>query len=201
MKRKELLLIIILIIGILSTITLISSNTKALPVSSEIDFTKKITYYEDEELLVQNIKEFIAQNDDILIALSSYEDGEVLSDNYDYMTNIAINYISDNKDNYQDKIEDNMIDIKYIYEITYNFFGKKNYYIKDQIDNKIPLIKINKRFKMNLDSIKIKTIKNSSIEAYTRYILGKETMNYKYIFKIENNEIYLENIEVDYEEN
>lgn len=201
MKRKELLLIIILIIGILSTITLISSNTKALPVSSEIDFTKKITYYEDEDLLVQNIKEFIAQNDDILIALSSYEDGEVLSDNYDYMTNIAINYISDNKDNYQDKIEDNMIDIKYIYEITYNFFGKKNYYIKDQIDNKIPLIKINKRFKMNLDSIKIKTIKNSSIEAYTRYILGKETMNYKYIFKIENNEIYLENIEVDYEEN
>ncbi len=201
MKRKELLLIIILIIGILSTITLISSNTKALPISSEIDFTKKITYYEDEDLLVQNIKEFIAQNDDILIALSSYEDGEVLSDNYDYMTNIAINYISDNKDNYQDKIEDNMIDIKYIYEITYNFFGKKNYYIKDQIDNKIPLIKINKRFKMNLDSIKIKTIKNSSIEAYTRYILGKETMNYKYIFKIENNEIYLENIEVDYEEN
>lgn len=201
MKRKELLLIIILIIGILLTITLISSNTKALPVSSEIDFTKKITYYEDENLLVQNIKEFIAQNDDILIALSSYEDGEVLSDNYDYMTNIAINYISDNKDNYQDKIEDNMIDIKYIYEITYNFFGKKNYYIKDQIDNKIPLIKINKRFKMNLDSIKIKIIKNSSIEAYTRYILGKETMNYKYIFKIENNEIYLENIEVDYEEN
>lgn len=201
MKRKELLLIIILIIGILSTITLISSNTKALPVSSEIDFTNKITYHEDEDLLVQNIKEFIAQNDDILIALSSYEDGEVLSDNYDYMTNIAINYISDNKDNYQDKIEDNMIDIKYIYEITYNFFGKKNYYIKDQIDNKIPLIKINKRFKMNLDSIKIKIIKNSSIEAYTRYILGKETMNYKYIFKIENNEIYLENIEVDYEEN
>lgn len=201
MKRKELLLIIILIIGILSTITLISSNTKALPVSSEIDFTKKITYYEDEDLLVQNIKEFISQNDDILIALSSYEDGEILSDNYDYMTNIAINYILDNKDNYQDKIEDNMIDIKYIYEITYNFFGKKNYYIKDQIDNKIPLIKINKRFKMNLDSIKIKIIKNSSIEAYTKYILGKETMNYKYIFKIENNEIYLENIEVDYEEN
>ena len=201
MKRRELLLIIILIIGILSTITLISSNTKALPVSSEIDFTKKITYYEDEDLLVQNIKEFISQNDDILIALSSYEDGEILSDNYDYMTNIAINYILDNKDNYQDKIEDNMIDIKYIYEITYNFFGKKNYYIKDQIDNKIPLIKINKRFKMNLDSIKIKIIKNSSIEAYTKYILGKETMNYKYIFKIENNEIYLENIEVDYEEN
>lgn len=201
MKRKELLLIIILIIGILSTITLISSNTKALPVSSEIDFTKKITYYEDEDLLVQNIKEFISQNDDILIALSSYEDGEILSDNYDYMTNIAINYILDNKDNYQDKIEDNMIDIKYIYEITYNFFGKKNYYIKDQIDNKIPLIKIDKRFKMNLDSIKIKIIKNSSIEAYTKYILGKETMNYKYIFKIENNEIYLENIEVDYEEN
>ena len=160
MKRKELLLIIILIIGILSTITLISSNTKALPVSSEIDFTKKITYYEDEDLLVQNIKEFISQNDDILIALSSYEDGEILSDNYDYMTNIAINYILDNKDNYQDKIEDNMIDIKYIYEITYNFFGKKNYYIKDQIDNKIPLIKIDKRFKMNLDSIKIKIIKN-----------------------------------------
>ncbi len=201
MKRRELLLIIILIIGILSTITLISSNTKALPVSSEIDFTKKITYYEDENLLVQNIKEFISQNDDILIALSSYEDGEILSDNYDYMTNIAINYILDNKDNYQDKIEDNMIDIKYIYEITYNFFGKKNYYIKDQIDNKIPLIKIDKRFKMNLDSIKIKIIKNSSIEAYTKYILGKETMNYKYIFKIENNGIYLENIEVDYEEN
>ena len=201
MKRRELLLIIILIIGILSTITLISSNTKALPVSSEIDFTKKITYYEDEDLLVQNIKEFISQNDDILIALSSYEDGEILSDNYDYMTNIAINYILDNKDNYQDKIEDNMIDIKYIYEITYNFFGKKNYYIKDQIDNKIPLIKIDKRFKMNLDSIKIKIIKNSSIEAYTKYILGKETMNYKYIFKIENNGIYLENIEVDYEEN
>lgn len=201
MKKKELLLIIILIIGILSTITLISSNTKALPVSSEIDYTKKITYYEDEDLLVQNIKEFISQNDDILIALSSYEDGEILSDNYDYMTNIAINYILDNKDNYQDKIEDNMIDIKYIYEITYNFFGKKNYYIKDQIDNKIPLIKIDKRFKMNLDSIKIKIIKNSSIEAYTKYILGKETMNYKYIFKIENNEIYLENIEVDYEEN
>ena len=201
MKKKELLLIIILIIGILSTITLISSNTKALPVSSEIDFTKKITYYEDEDLLVQNIKEFISQNDDILIALSSYEDGEILSDNYDYMTNIAINYILDNKDNYQDKIEDNMIDIKYIYEITYNFFGKKNYYIKDQIDNKIPLIKIDKRFKMNLVSIKIKIIKNSSIEAYTKYILGKETMNYKYIFKIENNGIYLENIEVDYEEN
>ena len=201
MKKKELLLIIILIIGILSTITLISSNTKALPVSSEIDYTKKITYYEDEDLLVQNIKEFISQNDDILIALSSYEDGEILSDNYDYMTNIAINYILDNKDNYQDKIEDNMIDIKYIYEITYNFFGKKNYYIKDQIDNKIPLIKIDKRFKMNLDSIKIKIIKNSSIEAYTKYILGKEIMNYKYIFKIENNEIYLENIEVDYEEN
>ena len=201
MKRRELLLIIILIIGILSTITLISSNTKALPVSSEIDFTKKITYYEDENLLVQNIKEFISQNDDVLIALSSYEDGEILSDNYDYMTNIAINYILDNKDNYQDKIEDNMIDIKYIYEITYNFFGKKNYYIKDQIDNKIPLIKIDKRFKMNLDSIKIKIIKNSSIEAYTKYILGKETMNYKYIFKIENNGIYLENIEVDYEEN
>ena len=160
MKRKELLLIIILIIGILSTITLISSNTKALPVSSEIDYTKKITYYEDEDLLVQNIKEFISQNDDILIALSSYEDGEILSDNYDYMTNIAINYILDNKDNYQDKIEDNMIDIKYIYEITYNFFGKKNYYIKDQIDNKIPLIKIDKRFKMNLDSIKIKIIKS-----------------------------------------
>lgn len=201
MKRKELLLIIILIIGILSTITLISSNTKALPVSLEIDYTKKITYYEDEDLLVQNIKEFISQNDDILIALSSYEDGEILSDNYDYMTNIAINYILDNKDNYQDKIEDNMIDIKYIYEITYNFFGKKNYYIKDQIDNKIPLIKIDKRFKMNLDSIKIKIIKNISIEAYTKYILGKEIMNYKYIFKIENNEIYLENIEVDYEEN
>lgn len=200
MKKQELLLITILSLSIFIMIIFISTNSKAIPVSENPDFKKKIINYQDYDLLYKNIKEFIETNDDILIALSSYEENTYLYNNYDYITNVAENYIIDNND-YYSNIEDNMIDVKYIYEITNNFFGKKDYFIKDLKDGKIYLNKIDKRFNMNLVNLTIENLNNTDIIVNTTYELEKSIINYKYIFIINQNNIYLKNIEVEYEEN
>jgi len=163
----------------------------------------------------EDICRFIDLVDDSLIPTATFNMSDKLNDNYDFLTIFAINFILNNEEYYKDNIvvgkeytynteyseytTNKYIDVKILYDITYNILGKKNYYIVNDYltreNNLIPLLLIEDySFFMEIEKI-IDIIKFSN--NYEILIKYKDIdLTYKYIFeKIDNNYI-ISNLEV-----
>ena len=215
MKEKKIIIISIsILLGIIIFI-LIKNNSYA--VDENIINIKKEKIIYNEEKLNEDITNIVNDISSIIIPNASYEDSDILTENYDFLTIFAINYILRNKEYYNSKIINDKeyqyeyynykyttfeyIDINEIYNITDIFFGKKYYYITNDYlkveDNKIPLLLIKDK-NIDLEIEKIKLEKNNNyINSYVKY--KNNDLIYNFIFKNKDNYLVLYNI--TFEEN
>ena len=184
MKNK----IIVLFIFVFVIIIVVLKTTVAYPSKLFVN-TNVIEYTDNKNDLYNNIYNFIDKNDNLLIALSSYELSNVLNENYDFLERFSVNYIIDNIENYENIIVDNYISVNDIYKITENIFGKSYYYVNEK--NEVKLVKDNRRFKEKINDLKI-----VEDEDYVNAIVRYNNPSYKYRLKLEEDRLVIENIEV-----
>ena len=211
MKGKYLLLILFII----SLIGLIIYSNKSYAYIDNYDYT--LFYKEDNNELSNNIKVYLNDIDYLIYNNSDYTTYNTLSDNYEFMVNFALDYISVNKDKYKDNIliKDNYnyidrynnrlstneyISINTIYDITYKYFGKKDFIILNNnvniIDNYISLSS-NKFINPNLEINKISISKeNNKVIAKIKYSNDNNT-TYNFIFDNIDGLLKITNVEVE----
>ena len=208
MEHKKIAVIIIII----SLIIIYIANNSFAYEYQTTNYT--LFYKENGEELKENIKTYIGDIDDYLIPNSSYLHSDILTENYDFITNFAIDYIISNREIYTDKIIDSVvftykdsdnqthetskyIDISEIYKITDKYFGISDYYIINNnvniIDNYVSLSDYTDRlFRAKIKDLSIDKI-NNMIVAEVNYDNGDK---YKYTFRILDNVLKIYNIEV-----
>lgn len=212
MKGKYLLLLLLFIISLIGVI--IYSN-KSYAYTDNYDYT--LFYKEDYNELENNIKVYLKDIDYLIYNNSDYTTYNTLSDNYEFMINFALDYISINKDKYNDKIviKDNYnyidrynnslstneyISIDTIYDITYKYFGKKDFIILNDnvnvIDNYISLSS-NKFIIPNLEINNISISKEEDkVIAKIKYVNDNNT-TYNFIFNNIDGILKITNVEVE----
>ncbi|MBQ8218991.1 MAG: hypothetical protein IJZ79_04490 [Bacilli bacterium] len=170
----------------------------------------------DINILKDNIYNYIDMIDDNLITNSSYNMSNILSENYDFLVNFSIAFILNNIDYYEEDIitmneytymdlygntyrTDKYISIDTLYDITYNVFGKRYFYIDNEIikvrDNLLPLLNINSNnIIMNIDNIQVVKI-NNGYNVYVKY----QELEYKYIYNFINvdNHLVINNVSIE----
>lgn len=211
MKGKYLLLILFII----SLIGLIIYSNKSYAYIDNYDYT--LFYKEDNKELSNNIKVYLKNVDYLIYNNSDYTTYNTLSDNYEFMVNFALDYISINKDKYKDNIviKDNYnyidrynnrlstneyISINTIYDITNKYFGKKDFIILNNnvniIDNYISLSS-NKFINPNLEINTISISKeNNKVIAKIKYVNDNNT-TYRFIFDNIDGILKITNVEVE----
>lgn len=211
MRNKYLLLILFII----SLIGIIIYSNKSYAYIDNYDYT--LFYKEDNKELSNNIKVYLKDVDYLIYNNSDYTNYNTLSNNYEFMVNFALDYISINKDKYNDKIvlKDNYnyidrynnhlstneyISIDTIYDITYRYFGKKDFIILNNnvniIDNYISLSS-NKFIVPDLEINKISISKdNDKVIAKIKYSNDNNT-TYKFVFDNEGGILIINNVEVE----
>ena len=211
MKDKYLLLILFII----SLIGLIIYSNKSYAYIDNYDYT--LFYKEDNNELSNNIKVYLKDVDYLIYNNSDYTSYNTLSDNYEFMVNFALDYIYLNKDKYKDNIviKDNYnyidrynnrlstneyISIDIIYDITYKYFGKKDFIILNNnvniIDNYISLSS-NKFIIPNLEINNISISKEEDkVIAKVKYTNDDNT-TYKFIFNNDGEILKISNVEVE----
>ena len=211
MKGKYLLLLLFII----SLIGVIIYSNKSYAYTDNYDYT--LFYKEDYNELENNIKVYLKDIDYLIYNNSDYTTYNTLSDNYEFMINFALDYISINKDKYNDKIviKDNYnyidrynnslstneyISIDIIYDITYKYFGKKDFIILNDnvnvIDNYISLSS-NKFIIPNLEINNISISKEEDkVIAKIKYVNDNNT-TYNFIFNNIDGILKITNVEVE----
>ena len=211
MKGKYLLLLLFII----SLIGVIIYSNKSYAYTDNYDYT--LFYKEDYNELENNIKVYLKDIDYLIYNNSDYTTYNTLSDNYEFMINFALDYISINKDKYNDKIviKDNYnyidrynnslstneyISIDTIYDITYKYFGKKDFIILNDnvnvIDNYISLSS-NKFIIPNLEINNISISKEEDkVIAKIKYVNDNNT-TYYFIFNNIDGILKITNVEVE----
>ena len=211
MKGKYLLLLLFII----SLIGVIIYSNKSYAYTDNYDYT--LFYKEDYNELENNIKVYLKDVDYLIYNNSDYTTYNTLSDNYEFMINFALDYISINKDKYNDKIviKDNYnyidrynnslstneyISIDTIYDITYKYFGKKDFIILNDnvnvIDNYISLSS-NKFIIPNLEINNISISKEEDkVIAKIKYVNDNNT-TYYFIFNNIDGILKITNVEVE----
>lgn len=184
MKTK----IVVAFIFVFIVLMVLFDTTVAYPSKLFIN-TNVIENTDNKEELYNNIYSFIEKNDDLLIALSSYELSDILSNNYDFLKRYAVNYIIDNINDYENKINNNYISVDEIYKITDNVFGKNYFYINDL--NKVELVKDDRRFRKDIRNLKVDNNGN-----YVSVIVNYGDISYKFILLEKEDRLIVENIEV-----
>ena len=201
----------ILSIIIICLIYFVTDNTYAYQYNVD-NYT--LFYKNNKDELESDIKKYIDDIDDLLIANSSYELSDNLSENYIFLVNFAMDYIINNYEVYKEKIikldkyeyvdrdlnekiVDDYIDIEEIYNITFKYFGIKNFQIINDnvniIDNYISLTDYTeRRFKLKISSISI-SYDNNKVLANVLY---DNDCKYLYTFNNYNNVLKINNIEV-----
>lgn len=211
MKVKYLLLILFII----SLIGIIIYSNKSYAYTDNYDYT--LFYKEDNKELENNIKVYLNDIDYLIYNNSDYTSYNTLSDNYEFMVNFALDYISINKDKYKDNIviKDNYnyidrynnhlstneyISIDTIYDITYKYFGKKDFIILNDnvniIDNYISLSS-NKFIVPNLEINKISISKDNNIVIAKIKYNNDNNTTYNFIFDNIDGILRITNVEVE----
>ena len=208
-KDKSVAIIVILLgLGIFMAYITSSSFAYQYNVSNY-----NLFYKDDTSVLSNDIEHYIALIDDYLIPNSSYNYSEILTENYDFLTNFALDYIVNNKEAFSDKIvyldkhtyydkygsvkeTDEYINVNEIYKITSKYFGIRDYKIIGSniniINNYVSLNDNgNGLFKGIIKDTKV-VDNNDSVIAYVKY---DNDNKFKYTFKNINNELKLYNIE------
>lgn len=208
--------IILVILVVISSILIIYSIFKKTYAYDYKDYDYTLFYKKDKEELTNDIKNYIGDIDYLIYNNSDFSIYNNLSDNYEFMVNFAIDYISTHKDKYQDKIvlletfkytdehnhnkvTNEYIDIDTIYDITNKYFGIKEFLILNNninIINKYISLSSNTNNDVDLDiySIDIEEV-GSVVQANIKYTNDSST-NYIYTFRIDNNILKLYNVEV-----
>ncbi len=199
---------ITIIIGIV--LAIMASNTWAYQ-----DDENYILFYNDDiDILKDDVKYFINKVDDYLLPNSSFIYSDILIENYDFLTNFALDYVINNRTHYNDKIvildnynyydkyhnnkyTNEYINKEEIYKITNMFFGIKDYVILNDnvniINDCVSLTDYNESlFKSNINSIEI----NNNGEYLNCIVYYESGDKYNYIFKNNDNVLKLYNVEV-----
>ena len=180
------------------------------------DYDYTLFYKDNESELTEDIKKYISDIDYLIYNNSEFSTYETLNDNYEFMVNFAIDYISMNKYKYKDnivllepykyldkhhnnKVTNEYIDIDTIYDVTNKYFGVKDFTILNNniniIDKYISLSGTTKnKINLEIDSARISK-DNDIITAAIKYKNDSET-DYIYTFKINNNILKIYNVEV-----
>ncbi len=212
-KSKQLIALIVVLFLIVVGI-LISKNT----FSYQYNERDSVLFYTDDyNVLKNNIKLYLESVDDYLIPNSSFSYSNVLTMNYDFLTNYALDYIINNKDLYSDRIikldeyhyhniyfEDlktnEYVPVELIYEITDRYFGIKYYNI---INDNVNIINDNVSLSdytpdlFQSSIIDINLSENGDVlDVISTYDSHDK---YKYSFKKVYNVLKIYNIEVLYE--
>lgn len=212
MNKKILLIILIMI----SSVFIIFNIFKKTYAYDYKDYDYTLFYKEDKEELTGDIKKYIYDIDYLIYNNSDFSIYDSLSDNYEFMVDFAIDYISTHKDRYQDKIvlleafkyTDNRyhdkvtneyIDIDTIYDITDKYFGIKDFLILNDNINKIDKYislsgNTSKDIDLDIYSVDIEE-KDNNLLVNIKYE-NDLTTNYIYTFRIDNNILTLSNVEV-----
>ena len=209
MKKYVWLVIVVFVIGIG---ILLYKGTYSM---EEEDISVKLVLKYDSDNLENKIYDYIDMIDDEIIPMSSFVMSDVLSDNYDFLTVFAIDFILKHIDYYSDKItilDDYTYDDGYmtyttskyvskdvIYKITDDVFNKKDYLIINDYlkvnNDMVPLLIINDdSFGMEIDRIV------STVESGNNYIVKVKYKDmdlvYKYVFQKVDDRLVLKNLEV-----
>ena len=175
----------------------------------------RLNYDNNKDTLTNNIFEFINLIDNSLFSSMNNNKYDFnLNENYEFMTDFAINFILNNKNYYSSNIKqldtfkyeidgniyetNEYVDEDIIYDITNSIFNVKNYYITNDylkvINNEDSLIDFNNKVDMEIEKINEINIIDNSIFVEVSY----NNINYFYIyeFNIENNQLFLVNIDV-----
>ena len=209
-EKKYLIAIFSIIIVLICIIYKISSTTYAYQINDQ-NYT--LFYKDDIQEMTQDIKKYLEGIDDLLITNSDYDTYDILSNNYNYITHFTLDYILKYQEAFQDKIvtlenfnyhdkfynkkETNIyIPLEVFYDITYKYFGIKDFKNINNdvniIDKYISLIDYTENnFHNEIKEIYIKE-KDKKIYVYVTY----DSYQYLYIFWIKNNVLKLYNIEV-----
>ena len=213
MKDKYLLLSLFVIV--LSGIIIYGMNNKTYAYQDNYDYT--LFYKENSYELENNIKVYLNDIDYLIYNNSDYTTYNTLSDNYEFMVNFALDYIYLNKDKYKDNIiikdkynyidrfnnhlsTNEYINIDIIYDITYKYFGKKDFIILNNnvniINNYISL----SSNKFIIPDLEIGSISISKEEdkviARIKYTNDNNTI-YKFIFNNIDGILRISNVEVE----
>ena len=176
-------------------------------------YGKTLFYSDDVNELKDNICRYIDRYDNYIIPNSDYMYSNVLTENYNFLTNYALDYIVNNKDEYKNDIviidnyqyydrhynmknTNEYIKIDKIYELTDMFFDIKDYVIINNnvklIDDYISLIDYDDNdFTSKIVSLEV--IQGDYVLATVNYDNGD---SFKYYFKKKNNTLKLYNVEV-----
>lgn len=172
------------------------------PISQSINLD--LEYTTNETILKNDLYNFINLIDNTLIPLYEYNDDLSLNDNYQFMTNFALNFISNNLTYYQSQIITNSSSEKYvpidlIYKITNSVFNRRYYHITNpnltiKNDN-ILLNTENYPIEMQLANINKLTKNDNQLLVTVKYL--EMDFLYQYEFLITNNKLSLKNINIE----
>jgi len=183
-------------------------------IEDDVSIKKDLILEYDSVNLEEEIYNYIDMVDDVLIPTSSYVMSDVLSDNYDFLTVFAINYILKNSDlfNQDIKVLDNYtysdgysnystnkyVNKDIIYKITDGVFNKRDYviindYLKINGDMVPLLLLYNYEFEMTIDKLEV----NKFDDNYIINVNYKDNdLLYRYVFVRSNDRLILKNLEV-----
>ena len=216
MKKRILLILgILLVLGII--IFKLSKGSMSMEVDYEDYFDIELNYVLDENILKNDIYNFIDLIDDSLFSMSSFSMSDVLNENYDFLTNFAISLVLNNEEYYKDRIvygeeyvyeddflnrytTDKYVNIDLIYEITNNVFGKNNYMIVNdhlnEVDGMIPLLLIKENISfMKMDKILSVNKFSNELKVLVKY--SDVDYNYVYSFINKDDKLVLVNLDVE----
>ncbi len=171
-----------------------------------------ILKYDDN--LEDKFYNYIDMIDDALIPNSSYVMSDILSDNYDFLTVFAINYILNNEELFKDDIKimnkytynngymnystQKYVNKEIIYLITNGLFGKRDYviindYLKVENDM-VPLLLLDSfEFMMDIQDVEV----NQFSDNYIVNVKYKDNdLVYRYIFVKNDDRLILKNLEI-----
>ncbi len=211
MKYRCLFGFFIIGISILIIVNLALNDTFAY----QYDVSKYTLFYkEDKNVLENDIRKYIDDIDDLLFVNSSYEFSDILSENYLFLVHFAMDYIINHYELYEskivkldkfkymnrelnEKVTNDYIDIEEVYDITFKYFGERDFNIINNnvniIDGYISLVDYTeKNFNLKISDITVR-LDNDKVLVYVSY---ENDCKYLYTFGNYNNVLKINNIEV-----
>ena len=208
MKKVVWIVILFLIIGVS---LLIYKGTYSLDEDTGVkrDLILRYEGIDDDKII-----NYIDMIDDVLLPISSYTMSDILSNNYDFLTAFAINYILKNSDLFRQDITimddyvynngymnystNKYVNKEIIYMITSGVFNKRDYVIiNDYLEvrnDMVPLLLLyNNDISMNISKAEVNRFNDNYI---VNVWYENNDLVYKYIFVYDDDRLILKNLEI-----
>ena len=181
--------------------------------SYDDDKLHKLFYSSDINYLNDNILKYVFDVDDIIMVTATYEDSDVLIQNYSFLTDFAIEYIFQHSDLFLDdiivgedyeyynlngekKVTNQYVKSDAIYFVTEWFFGIKDYYIDEDSFVYDSLIPLTNKYVYKFD-YSIKSVSSVVSGDYVKSnIIYDNDFKCCYTFYVKNSVLKIQNVEV-----